>query len=183
MTKRNRDIAEDWLNGESCLLKYKNLTTDGIDIFSYSTLIGTTTFKGDKVSISHTAADDMFVSQTTSCHCGLINNKADFIFNGSWAPPGLIDAPQRLHRQVLKECFDVYTSMSMNEKISYIRANFSSPENHASTKNASNMLKFFLSAESDPIIISYVWQNAGKWIQKNRESCPEIHRGFMDILP
>jgi len=183
MTKRNRDIVEDWVNGKSCLLKYKNLTTNGVDIFSYSNLIGTTTFKGYKVSISQTAADNMFISQTTSSHCGLINSKADLTFSGSWAPPGLIDTPKKLHRQVLKECFDVYESMTINEKISYIRNYYGSPEYYSSPKHASSMVKFFLSTESDPIIINYLWQNAGKGIQNIHQSYPEIYRRFMDILP
>ena len=62
---RNQDVIQAWSRGERA--HTPNLSTDGIDLFSYALRIGTTDTDGGKVVANYRAGGE-FYSMTTSHH-------------------------------------------------------------------------------------------------------------------
>jgi hypothetical protein len=62
----NSDVIRAWNNGRAA--GSKNLSTDGVKLYSYRLLIGD---RSGGIIYDHTAAGGSYHSQTTSCHVGL----------------------------------------------------------------------------------------------------------------
>lgn len=62
----NGGVAKAWANSEGARSNNGNYHTDGIKLFSYSTMIGYTSDEGQKVLLEYTARTDNFLSMTTS---------------------------------------------------------------------------------------------------------------------
>ena len=62
----NEQVIKAWTNGQSA--KSGNMSTNGIELYSYSLMIGT---NSGGVIYNHTAPGGSYYSQTTSKHVGL----------------------------------------------------------------------------------------------------------------
>jgi hypothetical protein len=75
----NYDIAKAWANNKAVQRKYKALSTDGDDLYSYALLIGYTNDQGKKVAIDYTRTGGDYRSNTTSTHVGLAKELCSLI--------------------------------------------------------------------------------------------------------
>ena len=73
---RNEDVVRCWKRGNRG--QNKNLTTDGINLYSYNLKIGYTE-NGKKIAIDHTAGGGSFYSSTTSRHVSYAKKFSDVI--------------------------------------------------------------------------------------------------------
>lgn len=62
----NENVALNWARGNSAQNHGGAFSTDGLNLYSYSTLIGFTTNNGQKVLGDFTSAGGRFLSMTTS---------------------------------------------------------------------------------------------------------------------
>ena len=77
---RNCDVAAAWQCGE--VAASGHMHTDGLKLWSYGLIIGTTNDYGRKVALDYTAPKH-FASMTTSCHVGLAKQVADQVLEPS----------------------------------------------------------------------------------------------------
>jgi len=84
-TRTNNDgVAKAWINGQSARNGTNAYSTNGRDLFSYSTRIGFTTGQGTKILLDYTARTGNFLSMTTSSkHVSTASVYADEIMNPS----------------------------------------------------------------------------------------------------
>ena len=73
---KNELVAKAWKN--NIIASNKNLSTDGISLYSYNLKIGYTE-NGKKIAIDHTAAGGSFYSSTTSRHVSYAKKFSDVI--------------------------------------------------------------------------------------------------------
>jgi len=64
---RNNEVARAWADGHRA--SSGNMSTDGVDLFSYNLLIGSNT--GGQRSVLNYTASGQYRSQTTSTHVGI----------------------------------------------------------------------------------------------------------------
>ncbi len=64
----NKEVVRAWIGGDAA--KSKNMSTDGIDLFSYKLRIGTR--DADNYLVLYDYTGEHSVSHTTSCHVGLV---------------------------------------------------------------------------------------------------------------
>ena len=76
----NDEVVQAWKQGREGSSHTKNLSTDGIKLYSYSLCIGDT-YCGEKIAVNYTASVGEFRSQTTSQHVGLAKRTADQVMH------------------------------------------------------------------------------------------------------
>jgi hypothetical protein len=72
-------VAESWLNGNPAQNSSKKYRTDGLCLYSFDLLIGTTDRNGNKIALDYTKAGGYFISASTSKHVSYARRYSDFV--------------------------------------------------------------------------------------------------------
>ena len=84
-TMKNKEIPSAWKRNIAAKNHNNSFYTDGIDLYSYRQLIGTTHPCGTKVLYNYTTTTGCFISNTTSTHVGYAKPYSDEIIHPNYA--------------------------------------------------------------------------------------------------
>ena len=72
-------VAESWINGNPAQNSSKKYRTDGLCLYSFDLLIGTTDRNGNKIALDYTKTGGYFISASTSKHVSYARRYSDFV--------------------------------------------------------------------------------------------------------